>query len=405
MKLPLFYIKILSFVVFGLLFFSCRANSNNNTKKIGNSKQSTPLFAIHFEKNISFGTTDEHLVGVRGWGNVVTDEKNRVYIPDYRTNVIHVFDSTGQYISQMGRKGKGPGEYLHMSAFAITPDYLYIFGHTLYKITAYSLDSLAYSYTIPLNREGWEDVESLRNWALGNRAFFVTDDGKILMNFFPVVKSNWTWANLDQGDLNKKRIYQFYWLNKKGEVISDMVLEQKGVKSFVVDARGSKAITTFKRIFGEPLTAMSNDGIIAAAWSIQFNIEILDRDGTLIKVIKFPFKNAPLKRQQLIDRYHRIYNYTFWLLKSYKSMNLPETWPALKKLFFDSHKRLWVAAIVPNLKVYKWFIFNIEGQLLARFTWPRDKDIEFVNNGYMYISKGKKGVRRIYRYKIVMIKK
>ena len=167
-----------------VFLWGCSSNEAGSEQKIPprgnsdspNSAKHEPVYEISFTEEISFGSTDERLVVPRG--NVVADEKNRVYIPDIKTNAIHVFDSTGQYLTQMGGKGKGPGEYLYMSDVQITPDYLYIYDNDLYKITAYSLEELAYSHTVLLNLEGWKDIESLKKRTIAHD-FFVTDDGKI----------------------------------------------------------------------------------------------------------------------------------------------------------------------------------------------------------------------------------
>jgi hypothetical protein len=393
-----------------VFLWGCSSNEADSGQKIPpgvnsdspNTAKHEPVYEISFTKEISFGSTDERLIGVRGWGNIITDEKNRAFIPDYRTNVIHVFDSTGQYITQMGGKGKGPGEYLYMSAFQITPDYLYIYGRRLSKITAYSLKDLAYSHTTLLNPDGWKDVERLEKRDIASRGFFVNNEGQILMAFNYQADFNLETAETEA--LNKNRTVQFYWLNRDGVVTSDMILEQRRTKRFVIDGWGSNAVTTFAKIFGEPLQAMTGDGVIAAGWSTQFTITIYDSAGRSKNSIEFPFKKTPLKRETLIEDHKSTYGYKTPRLKAYKTMDLPDNWPALKTMFFDDRNRLWVAAIIPNLNKYRWFIFNTDGKLLARFEWPRDKSIQEVKNGYMYTSKGTREGRRIIRYNMQMDK-
>lgn len=395
-------------LLFMFFLWGCSNNEAGSAQKSSpgvnsdssNSAKHNPVYNISFTKEISFGSTAERLVVPRE--NVVTDEKDRVYIPDIKTSVIHVFDSTGQYLTQMSGKGRGPGEYLHFSSFQITSDYLYVYDDDLYKITAYSLEELEYSHTILLNQDGWKDVDRLKKRSIGND-FFVTDDGKILMEF--IYRTEFNLKTVETEDLNKNDTIQFYWLNQEGIVTSDMVLEQRGKKRFVIDGWGSNAVTTFGKIFGKPLHTMSDDGVIAAGRSTQFNITIHRSDGGQKNGIKFPFDKTPLKRETLVEDYKSTFDTPGPKLKAYKTMDLPDNWPALKTMFFDDQNRLWVAAIVSDLDVHEWFIFNTDGQLLASFTWPRDKPIQEVNNGFMFTSqKNKKGVRRIVRYNMEMNK-
>lgn len=389
-----------------ILLVSCSTKKTSQKTSGNTSSQSDylPSYHISFKKGIPFGEDGKRIIGIRGWAGVVSDNKGRVYIPNYHTNAILVFDSTGHYITKMGGKGKGPGEYIHMSGMQITPNYLYVYASKLFKINVYSLDSLSYVYTIPLYRKNWVHVKRLKNSTIPIiNHFFVANNGKILMGFYLVL--DYKFANVSQSKLNKlnkNSFIKYYWLNQQGVVTGHNIFKQKGVKSFIVNSHGGKGITTFPLFEGKPLQTMSNKGIIAAAWSTQFNIKIYYPNGDLKTVIDPPFKNTPMTRQELIDRYDSIFGYPSPRLQTYQTMDLPDTWPALKKMLFDGKGRLWVAAIVPNFKVYKWFIFNTDGKLLTSFTWPRNKTIDYVNGGYMYVSIINKyfKVSRIVRYKI-----
>jgi hypothetical protein len=55
-------------------------------------------------------------IGVR------TDSELNIYIADRASMTIKVFDSTGVYIREFGGRGRGPGEFLDMNTFEITPE-------------------------------------------------------------------------------------------------------------------------------------------------------------------------------------------------------------------------------------------------------------------------------------------
>lgn len=369
-----------------------RPSSEQNSDAI-KSAAIESVYHIAFQESMVFGSTEEHLFALRAWGSAITDEQDRVYIPDLN-NIIHVFDDSGRHIAQMGGEGRGPGEFQHMADFQITPDYLYIYDKSLYKITAYSLKDLAYSHTILLDKEGWEDVKPLQKSTIGHD-FFVTDEGEILMAFFSMV--NLDIKTIEQDDLDKNSTIQFYWLNPKGVVISDKVLEQSRKNRVIAKIWGLKTVTNFD-FLGVPLLTASSEGRIAAAQSTEFKITIYSPEGRVTKVIDFPFTKAPLTREALVEEYKNGFP---GKEKALRDVDLPATRPALEKMFFDDQARLWVAAIASDLSTYKWFIFDIEGELLAHFTWARDKPIQDVNGGFMYaLEKNEKEDRIIVKYEI-----
>jgi DNA-binding beta-propeller fold protein YncE len=50
--------------------------------------------------------------------DVALDAQDRVYVPDYGTNRIQVFDENGAFLYQWGTAGKGFGEFSHPAVIA-----------------------------------------------------------------------------------------------------------------------------------------------------------------------------------------------------------------------------------------------------------------------------------------------
>lgn len=365
--------------------------SNNRDGSAGdnntfNSGMPEPEYQIGFEESLRFGSTDEQLIGVRGWGNVITDQQNRVYIPDYRSNEIHVFDESGVYITQMGGRGRGPGMYLHLAGIHVNPEYLFLYDMTLLRINVYSLKDHKFSHTIELGDSIWGHIEILSNRTFVFSGFYVTEDGRMLMLFsYSLWRINPELATI-----------QFYWVDQNWKVIDGKVVEMKARERIERSAESFFSSTEILKFdfLGKPLHTMSRNGIIATAQNKEFNITIYTSEGNVKNTIVYPFEKIPLEHKKL----HELSN-------AYKSIDLPEYWPALETLMFDDQERLWVAAIVPDFSVHQWYIFNVDGELLAQFTWPRNKTVQHVNNQYMYTSETDEiGDRVIVRYSINMDK-
>lgn len=67
-----------------------------------------------------------------------------------------------------------------------------------------------------------------------------------------------------------------------------------------------------------------------------------------------------------------------------RSADAPATWPALYSLTVDDEKRFWISTITDDDDTYDWWVLDEYGGLLATFTWPRERTVETVKNGYLY---------------------
>ncbi len=62
-----------------------------------------------------------------GKGQIRTDDKGNIYLPDHSAVTIRVFDENGNYLSNIGRQGNGPGEFASIWALDLYGDVLSVF--------------------------------------------------------------------------------------------------------------------------------------------------------------------------------------------------------------------------------------------------------------------------------------
>jgi hypothetical protein len=368
------------------------------------SANSKPRYSITFEKTASYGSTQNHLVLVGGGANqgqnAKVDDKGRVFIPDRKRGFIAVFARDGRYLTSMGRKGKGPGEFDVIGNLRIGPKYLYANDTFLQRINVFSLDLLAFSHTILMNPSKWEYIKKLRTFGSTNH-LFIGKNGRLLLQLGPNLPKLASTNAKQFEKYNQKDYYHYYWMNAHGKIRPLQILKQKAQRRVFTTFRGRPTVFRLP-IYSKPLLAVSRDGVLFAARSENFLIKVYDANGNYIRSIHYTYKKVPLHRKTLIKRYD-IYSYPTARLSAVKHIKLPKAWPALHSIRLDDQNRLWVSTIVKNQKVYQWWVLNKEGKLLARFTWPRDKPIQDIQNNALYVSvRNKEGVVRIVRYKIQM---
>jgi len=92
---------------------------------------------------IPLGSTDDVLVGNP---NRIVSFGDRYYVGDgltykQREQRLHVFSKTGEYLHSIGQRGRGPGEYISLYDFSISPDpVLYLLDRDTDRVLRYRLD-------------------------------------------------------------------------------------------------------------------------------------------------------------------------------------------------------------------------------------------------------------------------
>ncbi|HSH53346.1 MAG TPA: 6-bladed beta-propeller, partial [Bacteroidales bacterium] len=307
---------------------------------------------------------------------------------------IYVYNSNGSYITQIGKKGRGPGEFQNIYSLDIHENQLYAYDYQQRKIYVFSLGSFILSHTINLNPENWNHIKGLKN-SFPTR-FFARNDEVLLMSFTQIPQPN---------QFDEQTYKKYFLLNKKGEIISDLVYQQKGVEYLISNWGGG--LNLLKPPFTRSsLMAVSEDGTIFSAWSEEFLIKVYSPEGHYLYAFYYPLMPSSLNKKSFLD----LYNEQPLLQKSYKSSKIPNTWPVLNQMLLDDENRLWVSTITDNEDYYLWWVVDEEGKLLARLKWPGKRlarDISKLNriiikNGFLYAIEAneRNGLQEVVQYRV-----
>lgn len=350
-----------------------------------------PTNNINLKREISFNTTDEVLIG--RMGDIAVDSLGRVFIADVQKQVIDVFGSGGKLITQLGRAGDGPGEFSYLKSLQIHSGLLYAtdanFG--VRKVNIFTLDTLANYKTILLAKNR-SKYQALAKAYPGIFKIYVRDNGTFLAEFI----SHGT--NPTQRWQNKEIKGILYPLDSTGKITSHKLIEfTEEIRTYHMGSL--LGLLPIKPFFGNAFTVLSNNNTIYWAGPEYFLIKEYSPEGVYRQAFYYPLKKIPLTQESAVEA--GVHDY---YIRNMKFMDLPSTWPVLTDMEIDNQDRLWIATTVKNMRVYQWWVLTPKGKLLARFTWPRDKQIEVVKNGYMYAldTNEKTGVKQVVRYKMEM---
>src|SRR5699024_10670210 len=70
---------------------------------------------------------------------LAVDQKGNIYVSDVLTYNIKFYSPDGALVELIGRKGKGPGEFLNPKSLGIINNQLYVFDNKLLRISIFKL--------------------------------------------------------------------------------------------------------------------------------------------------------------------------------------------------------------------------------------------------------------------------
>ena len=330
-------------------------------------------------------------------GGMAVDDSGRVFIADDREKTIYVFEPDGHFLTHVGRKGRGPGEFMYIMQPSIMNRHLFVYDLMLRRMNIYSLDSLKLVNTLNLNPDNRNKIPGLKDYSL----FYIypINGGKYIVSYGQLgIKSNTQSDNL---------VYiKFFVMNNLGKLRPHQILKQKE-HSLLTGNVGGQIISADFEFLGHSLDVVSPDGSIYSAWSKDFLIKKYDSNGSYKYAIYHHYKKVKLTRDGAIkNQIIKGRNGVGYQRKMILQQNtLPKTWPVLMDMKIDDQDRLWVATVVQNMKVYQWWVLNKSGKIIARFDWPRNKPIKVIKNGNIYTQETDTatGISKIVRYRIEMI--
>ncbi len=344
-------------------------------------------FEVSFVDKVVFSDADENFIGSKE--NIAVDKHNNVYIAVGGLGTIqsiYVFQPDGQYIKNIGRKGRGPGEFEMLSNISIRSDTLFAYDNIQKRITIFFLKDAKSNKSIVPDRRSLNRIEALDNYLVSSD-FYPVADGKILMKFNKaslfinaVLKKKTNKTEKDD------RWFRYYLINEEGEVDSNQIFQQK-------DTGFQDALSPFNEnrlpYARSTLISIGPNDKIYSAWTEDFLIKIFSPNGEYERAIYFPIEKSTLNPDKIIEKYKR-----YPIPKSVATgADHPKTWPALNDMFIDDEGRIWVSTITDDDENYEWWILNNKGELISKFNWPgkrldrniERKQISLVKNGYMYI--------------------
>jgi hypothetical protein len=350
------YIAI--FILYIQALFGLIITGQTNIKTVNNSE--TPLYKNEFltiKEELSFGgekssTYKESLSLVI---DICVGVDGRIYVADYKSSEIKLFDKNGKFLRAFGKKGQGPGEFIQLQELSFCADINEIFVH----------DRLRGHFFDP-------DGNYVRDIAYRNNFFSVKADAKGRLTGLAEIR------------YENKYMAELYLINENGNL--GISLAQSPPIDMSVDNPYQPTL----------IWCIRPDNTIVEGYAESYDFNIYNPNGTkVLHICKsyHPVEVTSAERDAYTDsnlasfrnrkynfsRFHSAYN---WLMSDEDGKIYVRTWERTadgKLALFD--------------------IFNNEGIFLGKVAWPSGALI--IRKGKLYTSeKDSGGYPIIKRYKL-----
>lgn len=340
-----------------------------------------PEKSVTFEDELSIGGEAYEMLS-RPMGFVVGKESN-IYISDIQDQTIKVFDSEGEFIKSIGRKGEGPGEFTYIGSLTFLPD-----GRLLV------MDSMAMRLNL-FDPEG--TYLTSHNWThRPGRLLYATESACVMTEYvFGEGKDMMADRKLfvKKHDLEGNEIHTFGEF--KAEELKTHTGTGSGGRSFIV---GISAPYSPHSIFA----ADQARACLYHCVNDEYMIEVFDEDGKVIRRFDRPYKPLPFTGE---DAEEFRSQYMKGLRKNIQGLAMPTVKTITPGMLVDDSGNLWVETYEEREEEDKVFtaydIFNPDGYYEAK-VWIDVKPEIFIN-GKMYRMHNDEetGYRMIRRYRVV----
>jgi hypothetical protein len=329
---------------------------------------------IRLTKDQSYGDTEG--VIFTSMGEFVVDREGRLFIEESAVGrkTIHVFNPNGNHLGNIGREGRGPGEFEDICCMETTSDELYAYDPVLGRMNVFSLEELKLIDVYHIERINIPG-DGMDGRFTGT--YFIISSDKFLMAFSPPAHLHQNSDSLDVA---------YFYFDENFEMSSPKLFDQKQIPHHWGYFEERRIRETFP-FFEKPLIAVSKTGRIFTAMSNHFFVKELDQEGNYLKSFYYPNEKLEVMREDAIISSNVMSR------NIAENIELPENWPVLYSMQFDNENRLWISTFTENEDQLKWWILTTEGELIGtfnlkgdRYAWPLRSaaNMKIIQNGYFY---------------------
>jgi hypothetical protein len=344
-----------------------------------------PEKSATFEEELSIGGEKYEMLSQPG--SFVVDMEGRIFVADNQDQSIKAFDSNGEFIRSIGRKGEGPGEFSYVGYQTFLPD-----GKLLV------MDSMAMRLNL-FDPEG-TNLRSYHWTHRPGRLLFATESACVMAEYV-----------FGEGDdaLEERKLFVKKFDFEGNEILSFGEFRAEEMKIHRESRSGGGGIVFGISVPHSPhslFTVDQADQHLYHCVNDEYMIEVFDKDGHVFRRIDRPYEPLPFTgkdAEEFRSRYEE--RGSEGLKKMVQGMAMPAVKTITPRMLVDDGGNLWVETYEQKEEGEEVFtaydIFDPDGNYEAKI-WVEMKP-EIFMNGKMYSFRTDEdtGYRFVKRYRVL----
>jgi|GEM_PF-420656 len=305
----------------------------------------------------------------------IVDDKGRLIIwglDSNRGEGVYVYNADGSYRTQLGRQGRGPGEYGSILGLYAKAVKVFISDFTGMRLNEYSANDYSFDRTIKF--EQWN-----------------TDGELIFSNYvIPRNDGNYLLAFSDETQKPGQLEVIFKVMDSEGNSVSVKPVATPSGFAIGTDSKSQGPKPSLPLNFmGSTVTDLSNEDVFYVVSTNEFLVKKYDADGVYQSAFYYPVEGQPFDLEKYLKEKPFTPN-ARQIRSALNDMNeeLPKSSPIINQVLADDENRIWVP--IPagaERESNEWWVLRESGELVAKLLLPRIQRIYDMKNGYLYARK------------------
>lgn len=338
--------------------------------------------AANAQKSIAqFELTEQFRIGHKpfsrdslllGWtGQMAVSTTGHVYVVDSSVPTVYVFSASGDFVTSIGRKGEGPGEFITPSGiFVGENDSLFVFDVNLRRLSVFAPETHQLAYSV--NVHG--DAKSSPYHLLG-----VSEKGYLM-----VYQSDYYAAGGSGLGPEADRFAVAKLVYRSGAVAKEVMTLPDNESLVITNNRGgiTVAMLPYGRRYHYQLSA---NGLLYGGYNESIDIKVSSADSETEETIHHPHNAIRLTQKDKEAAFADVKREYWRTLRTV----LADTKPAWTAFVVDDQERVWVRSYYdffadPEPSDMTWTVLNPEGEFVGKAELPRRLAIYVIQAGIAY---------------------
>ena len=298
--------------------------------------------------------------------DVAVDSKGIVYAADYQHSSVYAFSSAGALVSEIGRKGEGPGEFDQPSSLSIgAGDTLFVLDYNPRRVSVFAPDS-------------YEFIESIevRNWQRKRPSELIGVTPAVFILSFQAPFGT-------AGDNQEPRRPDVRLVDRRrGALLDQPPLGRMSSTAYIVHEYKGGVTAGVMPFRGIPKFRMSLNGWVYLASGDESEVAVRSIDGAVQDTIRWAHDPIPVTSRDVSDE---LKSYSRRWRKLVQDKGIPKTKPAFQQFVVDDQERVWIqTSAAHGATTTAYVILNAEGGRVASIEMPKNLRLDVVRGSRAY---------------------